>query len=127
MTVSIASVAISAGIFVNVTLRPLIRPISAPTPRLAPIAAATGTPKSLTNPTDRTDESASTAPTERSMPATMMTKDSPIAITAMTVEEKSRFSILRRVKNTGLKMLSAIAPMRNNDEQPKVLDEFDCA
>ena len=117
--VSIASVAISAGIFVRVTLSPLMRPISAPTARLVMLASRTGTPKSLTKPTQSTEDTASTAPTDRSMPATRMTKDWPMAMTAMMVEENSRFSMLRRDRKTGLNTPSTVAPIAMTISSPR--------
>ncbi len=118
-TVSIAKVAINAGMRVNVTFNPLTRPINGPVNRAASIASQTGRPKSLTNPTHRTDERASTAPTERSMPATRMTNASPIAMTANIVDEKNRFSMFSRDKNTGLAKLMASAPRPITTRSPR--------
>ena len=59
------------------------------------------------------------------MPATMMTKASPMATTAMIVEEKSRFSMLILLKNTGLAKPNNMLPITRTYDKAEVLKDLD--
>ena len=81
-----AKVAISGGIFKTVTESPFMSPTNKPTSRAKTIDTPTGKPCLIVNPTDKTDERANIAPTDKSIPATRITNVWPMAITATTVD-----------------------------------------
>ena len=94
--------AISGGIFNTVTERPFISPTNRPTSSAKTIDTPTGNPCLIVNPTDNTEERASIAPTDKSIPATRITNVWPIAITATTVDAKATFLKFNPVANTSL-------------------------
>ena len=77
--ISDASVTISEGISVSVTMRPCTRPISAPETNPITIAAIAGTPWSMRSGT-RADAKARTEPTERSNSPAIIKAATPIAM-----------------------------------------------
>ena len=58
------------------------------------------------------------------MPATITTNACPMATTAMIVEEKSRFSRLILVKNTGLARLKQYTGDHDDCEETQVLNQL---
>ncbi len=95
------SVATKGGIRSRVMTRPLNAPQAAPARTPAHIAGTTGRP-ALTAIADTTPDSASTEPTDRSIPPVMMTMVSPIPSSPMTDVCNSTVSPLLTDRNAGL-------------------------
>ena len=106
---------------------PLIAPNTAPQARPAGIASAiaipawgncpsvtwAGVPARLAITQEATTpESISTVPTERSMPAVMITKVSPMASSRVSAVSHAMFVRLREVKNTWLLLIRLKKPTR---------------
>ena len=96
--------------------RPLNAPQAAPARTPAHIAGTTGRP-ALTAIADTTPDSASTEPTERSIPPVMMTMVSPIPSSPMTDVCNSTVSPLLTDRNAGLaiakQMITCATPSRS--------------
>ena len=97
----VPSVTISDEIRNFVETKPLMKPNAVPVARLISTVSQVGRPRSCQNPTTNTEEIATIAPTDRSIPPTSSTNIWPIATTAVRLDTYSTLVKLTQVKNTG--------------------------
>jgi hypothetical protein len=93
------SVTMKAGMPALAFSTPLMRPQKAPTARQVTIATGQGSPKEFTLSAPTTPDSASTEPSDRSMPAAAITKVAPkprMPITAVASRMLRKFETLRK-------------------------------
>ncbi|MNV59247.1 hypothetical protein D3C71_1516610 [compost metagenome] len=87
VTIMIARVAMKGGIFIFATIKPLIKPHSAPA-RIPPtIPSGTGRPQNVMMTPTITEEKVITVPKARSIPPVIITKVAPSANTPITAVE----------------------------------------
>ncbi len=104
----VASVVMKAERPRRVTLTPLNRPTPRPIARPTSRPIHHGQPLQTITPDERIPDKATTDPTERSMPAVIMTKVAPIAQTATIVLCSIILSQLLTVRNRSERMLKTI-------------------